>query len=90
MELLNKISRKVSRSDVKTLKSIAITSMTGKSSESNADFLADLTVNSIKAVAEKINKRVEVDRSNIKIQKKQGGSVADTEQVSGIIMERRR
>jgi len=89
LELLDKIARKVSRSDVKTLKSIAITSMTGKSSESNADFLADLTVNSIKAVAEnKDNNHVEVDRSNIKIQKKQGGSIADTEQVSGIIMDK--
>ena len=89
LELLDKISRKVSRSDVKTLKSIAITSMTGKSSEANADFLADLTVNSIKAVAEnKDRNRVEVDRSNIKIQKKQGGSIADTEQVSGIIMDK--
>ena len=89
LELLDKISRKVSRSDVKTLKSIAITSMTGKSSEANADFLADLTVNSIKAVAENKDKnRVEVDRSNIKIQKKQGGSIADTEQVSGIIMDK--
>ena len=89
LELLDKISRKVSRSDVKTLKSIAITSMTGKSSEANADFLADLTVNSIKAVAEKKEKNsVEVDRSNIKIQKKQGGSIADTEQVSGIIMDK--
>ncbi len=89
LELLDKISRKVSRSDIKTLKSIAITSMTGKSSEANADFLADLTVNSIKAVAEKKEKnRVEVDRSNIKIQKKQGGSIADTEQVSGIIMDK--
>ena len=89
LELLDKISRKVSRSDVKTLKSIAITSMTGKSSEANADFLADLTVNSIKAVAENKDKnKVEVDRSNIKIQKKQGGSIADTEQVSGIIMDK--
>ena len=89
LELLGKIARKVSRSDVKTLKSIAITSMTGKSSEANADFLADLTVNSIKAVAEDKDKnRVEVDRSNIKIQKKQGGSIADTEQVSGIIMDK--
>ena len=89
LELLDKISRKVSRSDVKTLKSIAITSMTGKSSEANADFLADLTVNSIKAVAESKDKNhVEVDRSNIKIQKKQGGSIADTEQVSGIIMDK--
>ncbi|MFL2940739.1 MAG: thermosome subunit [Marine Group III euryarchaeote CG-Epi4] len=89
LELLDKISRKVSRSDVKTLKSIAITSMTGKSSEANAEFLADLTVNSIKAVAEKKEKNsFEVDRSNIKIQKKQGGSIADTEQVSGIIMDK--
>ena len=89
LELLDKISRKVSRSDVKTLKSIAITSMTGKSSEANAEFLADLTVNSIKAVAESKDKnKVEVDRSNIKIQKKQGGSIADTEQVSGIIMDK--
>ena len=45
LELLDKISRKVNRNDTKTLKSIAITSMTGKSSEANADFLADLTVN---------------------------------------------
>ncbi|MEC8707028.1 MAG: thermosome subunit beta [Candidatus Thermoplasmatota archaeon] len=89
LELLDKISRKVSRSDVKTLKSIAVTSMTGKSSEANAEFLADLTVNSIKAVAESKDKNnVEVDRSNIKIQKKQGGSIADTEQVSGIIMDK--
>ena len=88
LELLTKISRKVSRSDVKTLKSIAITSMTGKSSEANADFLADLTVNSIKSVAEKVGTRMEVDRSNIKIQKKQGGSISDTEQVSGIIMDK--
>ena len=88
LELLDKISRKVSRNDTKTLKSIAITSMTGKSSEANADFLADLTVNSIKAVAEEIDNRVEVDRSNIKIQKKNGGSIADTEQVSGIIMDK--
>ena len=89
LELLDKISRKVSRSDVKTLKSIAVTSMTGKSSEANAEFLADLTVNSIEAVAESKDKNnVEVDRSNIKIQKKQGGSIADTEQVSGIIMDK--
>ena len=88
LDLLTKISRKVSRSDLKTLKSIAITSMTGKSSEANADFLAELTVSSIKSVAEKVGDRMEVDRSNIKIQKKQGGSISDTEQVSGIIMDK--
>ena len=32
---------------------------TGKSSEANADFLADLTVDSIKSVAEKVGTRME-------------------------------
>ena len=39
-------------------------------------------------IKKKEKNSVEVDRSNIKIQKKQGGSIADTEQVSGIIMDK--
>ena len=44
LRLLDKISRPVRRSETSTLKSIAITAMTGKSSEANADFLADFLV----------------------------------------------
>ena len=83
-----KIAKPVSRSDTSTLKSIAITSMTGKSSEANADFLADLTVKSVKAVAEDRGKTMEIDRDNIKIQKKQGGSISDTELIPGIIIDK--
>ena len=86
--VLEKIAKPVSRSDTKTLKSIAITSMTGKSSEANAEFLADLTVKSVKAVAEGRGKTTEIDRDNIKIQKKQGGSISDTELISGIIIDK--
>ncbi len=88
LKLLDKISRPVKSSDVSTLKSIAITSMTGKSSEANADFLADLTVKSVKLVAKGRGSKSEVDRDDIKIQKKQGGSIADTELVSGIILDK--
>ena len=88
LKLLDKISRPVKSSDVSTLKSIAITSMTGKSSEANADFLADLTVKSVKLVAKGRGTKSEVDRDDIKIQKKQGGSIADTELVSGIILDK--
>ena len=70
--VLEKIAKSVSPSDVSTLKSIAITSMTGKSSEANADFLADLTVKSVKAVAEGRGKSTEVDRDNIKIHLNRG------------------
>ena len=88
LRLLDKIARPVKSSDNSTLKSIAITSMTGKSSETNAEFLADLTVKSVKSVMQGKGKTIEVDRDNIKIQKKQGGSISDTELVSGIIMDK--
>ncbi len=88
LRLLDKIARPVKNSDNATLRSIAITSMTGKSSEANADFLADLTVSSVKAVSKGKGKTAEVDRDDIKIQKKQGGSISDTELVSGIIMDK--
>ena len=86
--ILEKIAKPVRRSDTSVLKAIAITSMTGKSSEAHADFLADLAVKSIKSVAEGRGKKIVVDRDNIKIQKKQGGSISDTELVSGIIIDK--
>ncbi len=86
--ILEKIAKPVRRSDTSVLKAIAITSMTGKSSEAHADFLADLAVKSIKSVAEGRGKTIVVDRDNIKIQKKQGGSISDTELISGIIIDK--
>ena len=65
LRLLDKISRPVRKSDSSTLESIAITSMTGKSSETNSDFLADLTVQAIKLVSEVKNKVVQIDRDDI-------------------------
>ena len=88
LRLLEKISRPISKNDTSTLKAIAITSMTGKSSEANADFLADLTVRAVKMVSEGSGKQIIVDRDNIKIQKKHGVSISDTELVSGIIMDK--
>ena len=87
-QVLGKIAKPVSRRDTSILKSIAITSMTGKSSEASAGFLADLTVKAIEAVTEGSDSNVSVDRANIKIQKKQGGSISDTELISGIILDK--
>ena len=86
--ILEKIAKPVRRSETSVLEAIAITSMTGKSSEAHADFLADLAVKSIKSVAEGRGKTIVVDRDNIKIQKKQGGSISDTELISGIIIDK--
>ena len=86
--ILGKIARPIKRSDTSTLRAIAVTSMTGKSSETNANFLADLTVKSIRLVAEGRGDSTQVNKDNIKIQKKQGGSISDTELISGIILDK--
>jgi len=86
--ILDKIARPIKRSETSTLKAIAVTSMTGKSSETNAGFLADLTVKSVRLVVEGKGDLTQVDRDNIKIQKKQGGSISDTALISGIILDK--
>ena len=88
LKQLKKMGRVVKRSDTGILKSIAKTAMTGKSSEANSDFLAGLTVKAVRAIAEGRGKKTVVDRKNIKIQKKQGGNIGDTELIEGIILDK--
>jgi thermosome len=73
------------------LRKVAMTAMTGKSVGGQRDFLADLGVQAIKAVAEKTEKgKYKVDVDNIKVEKKTGGSIADTEIISGIVIDKER
>ena len=59
----------VSFSDKKTLRTIALTSMTGKAAES-AEELSTLVVAAINNVADKQNGKLIVDQDNIKLEKK--------------------
>ena len=52
MKQLKKMGRVVRRNETAVLKSIAKTSMTGKSSEANGEFLAGLTVKAVRAIAD--------------------------------------
>ncbi len=88
MKQLKKMGRIVRRNETAVLKAIAKTSMTGKSSEANGEFLAGLTVKAVRAIAEGRGKKTVVERKNIKIQKKQGGHIGDTELIEGIILDK--
>ena len=88
MKQLKKMGRVVRRNETAVLKAIAKTSMTGKSSEANGEFLAGLTVKAVRAIAEGRGKKTVVERKNIKIQKKQGGHIGDTELIEGIILDK--
>jgi thermosome len=90
IEVLNKIAIPIKPGDKKTLKNIAMTSMASKGAAGSKDLLADIVVESTTSVAETINGKTFVDLDNIQIQKKQGGSIEDTEIIKGIILDKER
>ena len=86
--ILTRISREVRRNDSNMLANIAATAMTGKTAETNKEFLADLAVRAVRAVAEREGRNVVVDRKNIKMEKKHGAAITNSELVEGIIVDK--
>jgi thermosome len=86
LEILDKLSYGVEIKDDKTLKRIANTAMTGKSAERASEMLSDLAVRAVIRIADKKTK--EIDTENIKVEKKRGGSMADTELIEGIALDK--
>jgi chaperonin GroEL (HSP60 family) len=84
LEVLEQISEKIGPEDTENLIKIAITSMTGKSAERASERLAKIVVEAVKTVMD--NK--EIDKENIKLEKKQGGSSEDTELIKGVIIDK--
>ncbi len=87
-EILNKISENINEKDVETLKKIAITAMTGKGAEAAKELLADLAVKAIKQVIEHENNQLLIDIDNVKLEKKVGGGIENTELVQGIVLDK--
>ena len=90
MEILDTIAVPVTFEEEGMLKKIARTAMTGKSVGGQRNFLADIAVKAVKAIAEKKNGKYEVDVDNIKVEKKTGGSIADTHIIEGIVIDKER
>jgi thermosome len=86
--IMQKYARPIRRNETSKLRAVAVTAMTGKSSEAMAEFLAEITVSAVRSVAEGSGRNTTVDRDDIKIQKKQGASIGDTELVTGIILDK--
>ncbi|HLD89384.1 MAG TPA: thermosome subunit alpha [Candidatus Nanoarchaeia archaeon] len=89
-EILKKIAENVSEKDSEILKKIAMTAMTGKGAEAAKEKLAELAVRAALLVMEKENNETRVDKDDIKIEKKVGASVDDSELVEGIILDKER
>jgi thermosome len=86
-ELLKDIAIDVKATDKAMLKKIAETAMTGKGAEATKDELCELVVKAVTMVADEDGT---VDIDNIKVEKKSGGSVDDSEIVEGVLIDKER
>ena len=83
-EILESLSLDVESRE--TLKKIAMTSMTGKGSEGNKEYFAELIVSAI----DKVSEGKTINLENIKITKIQGSRIEKSELVPGIVLDKER
>ena len=87
-EILDKIAIPVSFTDDKTLRIVAMTSLASKGINVAVDHFAKLTVDAVKQVAEEVDGKFKVDIDLIKIVKKHGKSLDETELVKGMVIDK--
>jgi thermosome len=88
IEILNNIAIAIDVDDDEMLKRIATTAMTGKGAEVAVKRLSEISVKAVKIVAEEVNGKVEVNPDFVKLEKRQGGSVEETELIDGIVLDK--
>ncbi|AJC71554.1 thermosome subunit [Thermococcus guaymasensis DSM 11113] len=87
-EILDQIAKDVDVDDVEMLKKAAVTAITGKAAEEEREYLAEIAVEAVRQVAEKVDGTYKVDLDNIKFEKKEGGSVRDTKLIRGVVIDK--
>ena len=86
-EFYEETADSVNFDDKKILSTIALTSITGKSAE-HAETLSNLVVDAVTSVADVEGKKMTINEDNIKLEKKTGGSLKDTQLISGIVIDK--
>ncbi len=87
-EILDNMAVSVSKDDDRMLKQIALTSMSSKGSEMRGEKLAELCVKAVGQIVEESDGKLEADIDNIKVEKKSGGSSADSQLIQGLVLDK--
>jgi len=88
LEMLETIAITVEPKDKGYLKKVAMTSMASKLVAENREQLAEIAVEAVLDVAEKVGDEIRVDLDDIMVEKKPGESVTDTKLIKGIILDK--
>jgi len=90
-KILDEVARKVSISDDETLQRIAQVSMGSKNvgDDSTKAHLGKIVISAVRQVMEKnASGKNMIDHDFIKVEKKSGGSIADTELIGGVLVDK--
>jgi archaeal chaperonin len=90
VEILNGIAININAKSDKDLRIVPTTAMYSKSASTDKELLSDISVRAIRAVTEEQNGALVADIDNIQIVKKPGGTIADTQLIEGIIVDKER
>jgi archaeal chaperonin len=85
--ILNELSKPILLKDTDSLKKIAMTAMTGKNVEIAREKLADIALSAVLKIAGSDGKN-ELDRDDIKIEKKEGGGIDDSQMIDGVVIDK--
>ncbi len=89
IEFLKKISIEVDPKDKAFLNKIAMTSMASKLVTTNSQVLSDIVIDAALNVAEELEEnKFKIDLDNIKVEKKVGASLHDSQLIQGIVMDK--
>jgi len=90
VKILKGMGFDVSPTDRKSLKLVAMTAMTGKGVGGEIELLAEIAVDAVSAISEKVDSKYRVDIDNVQVEKKQGGAIADTKLIKGLVLDKER
>jgi len=88
LEIYSELSKKIQPDDRESLIKIATTSMQSKLISEDSGPLSKIVVDSILSIVTKKGEEYSVDLENIKVEKKTGGSITDTQIVTGIVLDK--
>ncbi|MEM2091970.1 MAG: thermosome subunit beta, partial [Candidatus Bathyarchaeia archaeon] len=88
LEVLEKIAIGVDPTDREFLRKVAMTSMASKIVSENREQLADIAVDAILHVAQKIGDQYRADLDDILVQKKTGESITGTMLIKGLVIDK--
>ena len=88
LEILEKIAISIDPTSTDYPKKVAMTSMASKLVAEHREYLADLVVKAILAVAEKDGDKYKADVDDVKVEKKPGESTAETKLIQGIVLDK--